>query len=122
MSLAADAYIAQLHAIDDGLRILIENAPAEASHDVDVAKSVCELFKNIRRMSTNSRSSQESVKGFVATLAPIENMARDLRPPLRRLREGLTKMIEGGQVMEEWVRLIDASGLDCPDEGPESTH
>jgi hypothetical protein len=122
MSLAADAYISQLHAIDDGLRILIERAPAEASDDPDVAKSACTLFQSIRQMNLNARSTQGILQGFVASLVPVEKMARDLRPPLRRLREGLTKMIEGGEVMEEWVRLIDASDLKCPEERSESTH
>jgi hypothetical protein len=121
MSLAADAYISQLHAIDDGLRLLIELAPAGAPHDADVAKSACMLFQSIRQMNLNARSTQGILQDFVASLVPVENMARDLRPPLRRLREGLTKMVESGQVMEEWVRLIDASDLKCPEERAEST-
>jgi hypothetical protein len=112
---AVDTYIAQLHAVDDGLRILIERAPAEAANDESIAKSACELFKNIRFMSSAARTSQGIVQGFISSIAPIEGMARDLRPPLRRLRSSLTKMIEGGQTIDEWVRLIEASELPCPE-------
>ena len=40
----------------------------------------------------------------------------DLRPPLRRLKQGLTLMLEAREVTDEWVRLMDETGIDCDDE------
>lgn len=122
VSLAADRYVSQLNQVDDGIRVLIEFAPIGASQDSDVAKNACALFMVIRRMASSSLSSQASLQKFVTGLVPIEEMARDLRPPLRRLREGLTKLIEGGQVVKEWIGLVDASELHCPEEVSELTH
>ena len=45
---------------------------------------------------------------------PVGNMSRDLREPLRRLRLSLATIVEGSEVINEWVQLIDGSGVECP--------
>jgi hypothetical protein len=40
---------------------------------------------------------------MVKSIEPIENMSRDLRPVLRRLRNGLTAMLEAREVSDEWI-------------------
>jgi len=37
---------------------------------------------------------------------------RDLRAPLKLLRQGVTDMFEADELMDEWVRPIDAAGID----------
>lgn len=58
-----------------------------------------------------------AVANMIAQLEPIEKMSRDLRQPLRTLREGLTLFVDGLTVMSGWVSLIDAveplSGADA---------
>ena len=50
---------------------------------------------------------------MINAITPVEKMSRDLRPVLRRLRQGLTTMVEAREVTDEWVHLIDRSGIIC---------
>ena len=45
--------------------------------------------------------------------AGVENLSRDLRPTIRRLREGLTFMYEARQITQSWVTLFEELDLDC---------
>ena len=54
---------------------------------------------------------------MINTAAPLEKMSRDLRPVLRRLRQSLTVMVEGRKVSDNWISLIEASGIDCQGAG-----
>jgi hypothetical protein len=56
------------------------------------------------------------LKDMIDAIAPAERMSRDLRPPLRALRQGLTLMLEGREVADEWARLIEASPVECDEE------
>ena len=58
---------------------------------------------------------------MIETIAPIEKMSRDMRPALRRLRQGLTIMVEAREVSDEWVQLIDGSGIRCEDQAVEAS-
>lgn len=59
-------------------------------------------------MVTQSEVGLGAVANMIAQLEPIEKMSRDLRQPLRILREGLTLFVDGLTVMRGWVSLIDA--------------
>jgi hypothetical protein len=53
---------------------------------------------------------------MIEAITPIEKMSRDMRPSLIRLRQGLTIMVEAREVSDEWIRLIDDSGIRCEDQ------
>jgi DNA repair ATPase RecN len=110
---SSNEYASQLHDVDDGFRVIIERGTEEAKRDPDSRKVVCELFKAIRLMNANAHSGLASIQALSSAVAPAEKMSRDLRPMLRRLREALTRMLEASEVMDEWVRLIDGSGVEC---------
>ncbi len=50
---------------------------------------------------------------MIDAISPLEAMSRDLRNPLRRLRQGLTLMVETRKVTDEWVELIEGTDIDC---------
>ena len=50
---------------------------------------------------------------MIDAIAPIERVSRDLRPVFRRLRQGLSIMVEAREVSDGWIGLIEASGVDC---------
>jgi hypothetical protein len=52
---------------------------------------------------------------MIDAISPVEAMSRDLRDPLRRLRQGLTLMVEARDVTDEWVEMIEGTGIDCDD-------
>lgn len=106
-------FASQLHDVDDGLRVLFERAPAEIERDPSNKATVCEFFATMRHLADSSREAIGAVQGLMDTFSPIEAASRDLRRPFRRLREGLSAMLEAREVTDEWVRLMDESGVEC---------
>jgi hypothetical protein len=47
---------------------------------------------------------------------PLENLSRDMRPVLRRLKQGLAIMIESRDITDEWIDLIEVSGITFEDQ------
>ena len=71
-------------------------------------------------MSSTAHVALESTQELINSIAPIERISRDLRPPIRRLRQGLTLIVEGGEIMDEWVHMAEISGIDCEDSNTQS--
>ena len=109
-------FASQLHEVDEGIRIIIQRAAVEALQDPDSKAEACEFFSSVRFVADSAREGLSSVQDMINSIGPLEEMSRDLRPVLRRLRQGLTAMMEAREVSEEWVRLIDASDLECEQE------
>jgi methyl-accepting chemotaxis protein len=106
-------FASQMHQVDGGIRALIQ-AVAEADPvDADELTPVCEFFSAIRLMAAASEPGLAQVEEMVNQATALETQSRDLRAPLRRMRHGLTLMLEARAVVREWVRMIDASGVDC---------
>lgn len=108
-----NTFASLLHTVDLGMRLLIERIPAEAEQNPDDTPEACAFFKAVRNLAAATQEGLSSIENMVDTMAPLETMSRDMRPPLKRMRQGLTVMLEAREVAEEWVRLIDAAGLDC---------
>ena len=108
-----DQFASQLHAVDAGVRIMIDRMPEEIEGDPESKEKACEFFNTLAQVSSQAHSALGNVQRLVESIAPLEAMSRDLRKPLRRLREGLTVMVEARDVTDDWVRLIDQTGVDC---------
>ena len=108
-------FASQLHDVDQGIRIIIERAAAEVQQNPDSRTAVCSFFDAVRSMSVAVHVGLNSAQQMIDAVGPIEKMSRDLRPVLRRLRQGLTTMVEAREVSDEWVQLIDGSGVGCGD-------
>ena len=108
-------FASQLHEVDQGFRAIIEHAAAEVQREPNSKAAVCEFFGAVRTMSAAAHEGLGSTQGMIDAIAPLEKMSRDLRPVLRRLRQGLTAMLEAREVSDEWVQLIEATGIDCDD-------
>jgi len=113
ISTLANAFASQLHDVDEGFRIIIEQAPAEIKDNPDSKDDLCKFFKTVRTLSSSASVGLNASQEMIDAIAPMEKMSRDLRPVLRRLRQGLTTMVEGMKVADGWVDLIEASGVDC---------
>jgi hypothetical protein len=106
-------FASQLHDVDEGLRILIERASSEIANDPSNEQRVCEFFGTMRQLSAATHEGIGGAQTLIEAVAPLEAASRDLRRPFRRLREGLTLMLEAREVADEWVRLMDDSGVEC---------
>ena len=111
----SNKYTSQLHSFDDGIRALIELIDSESYQQEDDVTAICELFRSLRNLSATAREGIGSTQGMIVSMAPLEKMSRDLRSPLRGLRKGLTLLIEGIEITETWVSLINQCSIDCQD-------
>ena len=108
-------FVTQLHDVDEGFRAIIAHGPAEIAERPESKTELCQFFKVVRNLSTSAQSGLSAIQQMAEAIAPVEKMSRDLRPVLRRLRQGLTMMVEAREVTDSWVGLIDESGVDCQD-------
>ncbi len=89
----SNQYVSQIHDIDEGFRIIIERASIEIKSNPDAKKNFCVLFSSIRNMQTQSHIAFENIKKMIEGSESLEKQSRDMRPSLRRLRQGLTVVI-----------------------------
>jgi hypothetical protein len=108
-------FATQLYQIDDGLRALIEQASSEVHESPEARIHVCVFFYVVRNLSDATHEGLASLQGLIDEISPVESLSRDLRDPLRRLRQGFTLMLEAREVADEWVNLIERTGIDCDD-------
>ena len=113
ISMLTNQFEPQLHSIDDGIRIIIELAPAEIAENPAMKQNFCSYIESIRGLSGAAHDGLSNIGGMVEAVTPIERMSRDLRPVLRRLRQALTIMAESSGTSDNWVGLIEDSGIDC---------
>lgn len=105
----------QLYQIDEGFRALIEQASSEVQESPESRMQVCAFFYVIRGLSDATHEGLAAVQSLIDQISPVESLSRDLRDPLRRLRQGFTLMLEAREVADEWVNLIDRTGIECDD-------
>lgn len=106
-------FASQIHTIDIGVRIIIEKAPTEVKENPNSKANFCNFFDSVSTLSIATEKGLKSIQKMINSITPTEKMARDLHPPLRKLRNGLTIMVEAGEVNKEWVQLIRNSGILC---------
>jgi hypothetical protein len=100
-------FTSRLHDVDEGVRVIIQRAPEEIRETPTSAADFGFFFSTVRTMVEQSEVAFGSVQSMVDALGPLEKSSRDLRAPIRTLREGLTLLIEGLSVMQSWIALID---------------
>lgn len=98
----------QMNAVDSGLRALIPALSSEQG-DLEERAAAEEFLGQVRTLANSSSEGLGQLAGMINAIEPVENMSRDLRPPLKTLRRGLTALREGQIVANEWLRLIDES-------------
>jgi hypothetical protein len=109
----SNEYASQLHDVDAGYRLIIERAPKEIQENLNSKVNFCAFFRQVREMNVVTRNALDATQRMIDAIEPLEKMSRDLRPGLRKLRQGLTIMVESRGVSDEWVRLIDSTGVIC---------
>lgn len=108
-------FSSQLHRIDPGVRAIIEQAPSEIRESPESRSEFCTFFHVISQLSISAREGLEQTQGMIDATSSLETMSRNLREPARRLRQGLTMMVEAREVTDEWVESIERANIDCDD-------
>ena len=109
----SNEFASQFHDVDEGFRAIIERAPLEIQENPNSKANICDFFGTVRHLSERAHAGLSSVQKMIDAITPLEAIARDLRPVLRRLRQGLTTLVEAREVSDEWIQLINNSGIVC---------
>ncbi|KAB1640580.1 toll/interleukin-1 receptor domain-containing protein [Gulosibacter chungangensis] len=104
-------FASSLNEVDQGVRLMIARAPEEIERNPASATQFEDFFESIRSMLPEAEQGLGSVQNMIEQIEPIEKLSRDLRKPMRTLREGLTMFVDGLEVMRGWVALIDDTQL-----------
>lgn len=111
----SNEFSSQIHSVDKGYRIIIEKAPSEIQENPESKTGFCTFFNAVRGMVTASVDSFASFQKMIEATYTLDKMSRDLRPAMRRLRQGLNIMIESKSLFQEWIILIESTGVLCDD-------
>ncbi|RKT83861.1 TIR domain-containing protein [Saccharopolyspora antimicrobica] len=101
-------FAAQLHTVDLGMQAILARMPGELRQKSASAEDARNFFDLVRQMASGSAEGLGALKELVSTIEPVERESRNLRPVLRELRKGLTLMVDGDEVIQNWVKQMDA--------------
>jgi len=103
----------QLHDADSGYRILLTRLPEEVTKNPESKESFCKFAQSLRAMVSSANESTQKAQVLINVWSGMLKVSRDLRPPIRRIQQGLTIMVELDSLFNDWLALLDASGIDC---------
>jgi hypothetical protein len=109
----ANNYSAQMYDIDPAVRTLISMAPKSIENSPDERATICTFFNAVSTMAKNTHDMVTSLGGFQESLTQGESLSRDLRPPLRKIKQGLTIILEASSITDGWAKAIADSPVDC---------
>ncbi len=109
-------FASQVHTSDSVIRTLVEQRASSASESAEKREVVDDLSKQVQRLSSDITSNIVQARDTVGILTNLQNLSRNLRPVLRQILEGLVLIGEAKNIVDEWVRLIQRSGADGPDD------
>jgi TIR domain len=107
----ANTYTTLLYDVDRGITTVIRQAPEEIKSDPSERGQWNTFSEVITSLAATTNESMEGIRGLTDNLEKAEAVSRDLRPPVRNLRKGLTILAEGTAVIDEWKRLTDEASI-----------
>jgi TIR domain len=114
---AGTDYASEVVKVDAGVLTLIRMAEAEAIDDDAARAAYCDLFETIKSTAKATREMVGEVDVALEGLRSLEGLSRNLRPPLKKMEDGLRRVRDAQSVIDEWVSQIEASKIDCSDIG-----
>lgn len=109
----SNKFALQFQEIDLGLRLIIEQSIRAIKEDQDTKNKFCDLFDKIRELNQNSINAQEQFQYLIQSAEPLIKLSRDMRPVVRKLQRACTIIIEASKISNDWVIMIDSSGIEC---------
>jgi hypothetical protein len=106
-------FATQLHLYDIGVRTLVEVVGSDPDCNTDDKTEICRLFESLLTLSSSAKEGLGSLQSMIDQITPLEKISRDLRPPLRGLRRALTLLLEGIEITDSWVSLIEQCPIQC---------
>jgi hypothetical protein len=105
----AHSFTSQMNDVDSGMRAILEQAAAEIDEDSrgDLLRQLAEFGVEITTLATAADTGLGALEQMVTAIASVENQSRNLRPVLRTLRQGLSMLLDGREVINGWAANIE---------------
>ncbi|MCX6553513.1 MAG: toll/interleukin-1 receptor domain-containing protein [Candidatus Aminicenantes bacterium] len=101
-------YSTQLHDVDEGIRLMLEQAFTEIKEAPELKSKFINFFESVEKLSAAAKIGLGATEKMIDASRPIESMSRDMRPVMRRLRQGLTILVESRDITDDWMKLIES--------------
>jgi len=102
-------YSTQLHDADEGIRLMVEQAFTKIKEAPELKSNFINFFESVGKLSAAAKIGLGATEKMIDASRPIESMSRDMRPVMRRLRQGLTILVESREITDDWLKLIESS-------------
>ncbi|HEY0453740.1 toll/interleukin-1 receptor domain-containing protein [Actinophytocola sp.] len=103
----ANDFLGQLHAVDQGVRIVVERAEREVAEHPEIRDHVLGMTRLLRQFVDGAPPGLADADDLSTVAESIERLSRNLRPVVRNLRKALTLLIDGRDVLASWATLLD---------------
>lgn len=103
------SYAADMFAIDAGMLALLDQLKEEGK----VGDGVEDFLATLEEAGRSSRSYVDSLRETLRTSRSIAKMSRSLRKPVGDIETGVRNVVDGQQMVEEWVRRGRDLGVDA---------
>lgn len=107
---AGTDFALKVSSVDQGVRLIIDSAPAEVMDDPDSRAQFETFFENIRGLALTTNDVDLQLSGFVRSIAPLQKQSRDLKKPMQAATNGVTRIQTALGIIGDWIELID--GID----------
>jgi methyl-accepting chemotaxis protein len=107
----SNLFTRHLNDVDSGIRAIFEKAREEldsGESGPELIEKVDEFADQLRDLADSSETGLGSLQLMVDAISGAEKQSRSLRPVLRKMRRGLAVLIDGKNVIRNWVDLADA--------------
>jgi hypothetical protein len=113
---SCNLYASQIDTVDQAFRIIIEQSAHEIENNPDSKSEVCNNFRTILRLSTAAQGAIINTNGMIDALEPLEKLSRNIKPVVRKLKNGLVLLVNSTNVTDYWIKLIEETGIDCDED------
>lgn len=98
-------FFSVVNKINDGVNIIFENIQLANNSEQDFDS----FLSATGDLVIQSEEAMKSLQGLMLQFDPLEKLSRDLRPPLRVLRQGLNQIIGGLELIITWKKYLNLS-------------
>lgn len=101
----------QINSIDAGFKVIFERAPEEIKNDPASRKKYVDLMSSIKLLINSAKESFVSVERMIQSLSSIEALSREIRPVIRKMKQGLIIYSQTKDYFYRWDQIIDNLSL-----------
>jgi len=98
--------MAQVNAVEIGLCSLFENASEQIKTNPQEKENVESFLTSFRGLISAGKDSFNGIDSMISSLGPVEKLSREIRPVIRKIKEGLTRFYQTKDSFNEWEKIL----------------